>query len=432
MKRRCSRVAVARRSSLASARVAVSAAARGRGVCIDEQGRRRRSSACGGNGPKDVRTSGGAQTARQDAAGQLPLGAAARGSEEARPADEADQPDRVDGRCAARRAQEPPRSARQRALLVTEIQGLESLFETTPKNAPDRPQLGAAPRRGATSSSSPPPSATRREAEIKRDEAKKTNPQAAGQQQTAGEPGRPGHGGRAQEGDQELHAASTNDYPNYAAARRGPLLPRVRVRAGERPQERAQGLLRAHPEGARTRSTSRTRTSRSASSSSTKRRAIPRSGTSPRRRTTRSSSTRRRTTRSTATPVQARATSSGTRASFDKALNEFKKTIEFGVSSRQLPERREARRLRASRRHPGLRPQGRPGAGLQLLAQPSRATRPATNEKTFKMMDDLGQNYLDTGHYPEAIALYKDLIGRDKRRRASASTRRTSPKRRWR
>ena len=30
------------------------------------------------------------------------------------------------------------------------------------------------------------------------------------------------------------------------------------------------------------------------------------------------------------------------------------------------------------------------------------------------MMDDLGQNYLDTGHYPEAIALYKDLMVRDR------------------
>ena len=33
-------------------------------------------------------------------------------------------------------------------LLVTEIQGLESLFASTPKNAPDRPKLDAPPRRG--------------------------------------------------------------------------------------------------------------------------------------------------------------------------------------------------------------------------------------------------------------------------------------------
>ena len=48
------------------------------------------------------------------------------------------------------------------------------------------------------------------------------------------------------------------------------------------------------------------------------------------------------------------------------------------------------------------------------------------------MMDDLGQNYLDTGHYPEAITLYKDLMVRDKTATATASTSRTSPKRRWR
>ena len=30
------------------------------------------------------------------------------------------------------------------------------------------------------------------------------------------------------------------------------------------------------------------------------------------------------------------------------------------------------------------------------------------------MMDDLGQNYLDTGHYPEAIVLYNDLMARDR------------------
>ena len=37
-----------------------------------------------------------------------------------------------------------------------------------------------------------------------------------------------------------------------------------------------------------------------------------------------------------------------------------------------------------------------------------------SNDKTFTMLYDLGMNYLDTGHYPEAVALYKDLMVRDK------------------
>ncbi len=37
-----------------------------------------------------------------------------------------------------------------------------------------------------------------------------------------------------------------------------------------------------------------------------------------------------------------------------------------------------------------------------------------SSEKTFKMMDDLGQNYLDTGHYKEGIELYTDLMTRDR------------------
>src|SRR5207248_1314091 len=41
----------------------------------------------------------------------------------------------------------------------------------------------------------------------------------------------------------------------------------------------------------------------------------------------------------------------------------------------------------------------------------------SSNEKTFGMMNDLGQNYLDTGHYREAIDLYTDLMGRDKGQR---------------
>ena len=73
--------------------------------------------------------------------------------------------------------------ARARALLVTEIQGLENLFHTTPQNAPDRVQLA---RRLAEDYVELESAAFREktQAEIDRDALKKTNPAAAGQKQT--------------------------------------------------------------------------------------------------------------------------------------------------------------------------------------------------------------------------------------------------------
>src|SRR5262245_14498667 len=103
--------------------------------------------------------------------------------------------------------------ARQRALLVAEIQGTERLFETTKKNAPDRSQIG---RRLAESYVELEGAAFRDKtgAEIKRDEAKKKNPQQAVQFQT-----------NANQADQVMKAARKkaidyytllrNDYPTY-------------------------------------------------------------------------------------------------------------------------------------------------------------------------------------------------------------------------
>ena len=115
----------------------------------------------------------------------------------------------------------------------------------------------------------------------------------------------------------------------------------------------------------------------------------------------------------------------------DKALNAFKKTIEFGVVHTQLPG---AAKLADSARRdviPVYALKGDPAQAYNFLHNIS-GDAGRSNEKTYKMMDDLGNNYLDTGHYPEAIILYKDLIARDKCGSASASIRRTSPKRRWR
>ena len=94
------------------------------------------------------------------------------------------------------------------------------------------------------------------------------------------------------------------------------------------------------------------------------------------------------------------------------ALDAFKRTIDFGVQFSQLPN---APKLAESGRKdvvPVYALAGSPTESFNffknLSGDPSGST-----DKTFKMMDDLGQNYLDTGHYPEAIALYKDLMSRD-------------------
>jgi len=70
-------------------------------------------------------------------------------------------------------------AARSRQLLVTEIQGLESLFASTPKNAPDRPKLMRRLAEGYVELES---AAFRDKTEngIKADEAKRKNPKAVG------------------------------------------------------------------------------------------------------------------------------------------------------------------------------------------------------------------------------------------------------------
>ena len=197
--------------------------------------------------------------------------------------------------------------------------------------------------------------------------------------------------------------------------------------------ERAQGLLRAHPEAADSRSTSRTRTSRSASCSSTRRRAIRRKWDLAAQAYTRGHqvpAAGQQGLRLRLVQARLRLLEQG-RASTRRSTRSRRRSTS-ATSTRSCPNAAQLADSRAPRRHPGLRAQGRPDEGVQLLPAASRATSGGSNDKTFKMMDDLGQNYLDTGHYPEAIVLYRDLMSRDKRRRSAASTRRTSPRRRWR
>ncbi|HMJ56023.1 MAG TPA: tetratricopeptide repeat protein [Polyangiaceae bacterium] len=98
---------------------------------------------------------------------------------------------------------------------------------------------------------------------------------------------------------------------------------------------------------------------------------------------------------------------------FPRALDEFKKTIDYGTQFATVPN--AAQLAVAARRDlvPVYALAGRPDAAYNFFKNLS-GDAGAENTKTLKMMDDLGTNYLDTGHYPEAIALYHDLMGRDR------------------
>ncbi len=94
------------------------------------------------------------------------------------------------------------------------------------------------------------------------------------------------------------------------------------------------------------------------------------------------------------------------------ALDAFKKVIDFGTQYAQLPN---ATKLADSARKdvvPVYALAGNPTDAYNFFKNLS-GDAAGSNDKTFKMMDDLGQNYLDTGHYPEAVALYRDLKVRD-------------------
>ena len=98
---------------------------------------------------------------------------------------------------------------------------------------------------------------------------------------------------------------------------------------------------------------------------------------------------------------------------FPRALTHFKKTINFGEQFPNLPNAGPL--ADAARRDliPVYALSGRPEAAYGFFHKLS-GDKGNENAKTFDMMNDLGQNYLDTGYYKEAIALYKDLMRRDR------------------
>jgi tetratricopeptide (TPR) repeat protein len=300
--------------------------------------------------------------------------------------------------------------ARQRALLVTEIQQIEALFKTTPKNAPDRPQIA---RRLAETYVELESAAFRDKttAEIERDNLKKSNPQGAGQKQTLANQAN-GIMLAARKNAVQYYSLLKDQYPNYPAldevlyylayeyeqssdypnARKvyyeliqkkpnSKYIPNAYLAFGELFFNEAQG----DP-------------SKWDLSAEAYKKVIEYPAPD---------------NKVYGYAWYKLAYVFWNKGEFDKALNAFKKTIDYGVTYAQLPN---ASKLAESARRdiiPVYALKGDPNAAYNFFRNIS-GDAAGQNDKTFKMMNDLGQNYLDTGHYPEAIALYKDLLVRDR------------------
>ncbi|HET9953341.1 MAG TPA: tetratricopeptide repeat protein [Polyangiaceae bacterium] len=93
-------------------------------------------------------------------------------------------------------------------------------------------------------------------------------------------------------------------------------------------------------------------------------------------------------------------------------LSEFKKVIEYGEQYKDLPN--AAQLAKAARRDliPVYAVSGAPDKAFNFF-RPLSGDPGSETTKTIAMLNDLGLNYLDTGHYKEAIVLYKDLLSRD-------------------
>jgi hypothetical protein len=221
---------------VASAVTTFVTAAAAQGVCIEDKSKESLNACAGGVAPKEFKGSKTPTTNFHSAPPPADL----------KKRDQQVKPNKPTLQEAPRDERKSRLQARQRALLVTEIQGLERLFETTRKNAPDRAQLA---RRLAEAYVELEAAAFRDKtnAEIKRDDLKKKNPQQAGQQQT-----------QANQADAVMKAARKKaidnyamiirDYPNYGQLDEVLYYLAYEYEQATDLEERARGLLRAHRE----------------------------------------------------------------------------------------------------------------------------------------------------------------------------------------
>lgn len=98
---------------------------------------------------------------------------------------------------------------------------------------------------------------------------------------------------------------------------------------------------------------------------------------------------------------------------YPQAIQQFKNVIEYGDKFADLPS---AKLIQKSARRdiiPVYALAGKPSKAYNFF-KPLAGDAQGSQEATLQMMRDLGMSYYDTGHYEEAIALYRDLMARDK------------------
>lgn len=98
---------------------------------------------------------------------------------------------------------------------------------------------------------------------------------------------------------------------------------------------------------------------------------------------------------------------------YKQALEQFKDVIKYGQSYPQVPN---AEQLAKSARRdivPVYAASESPSRAYNYF-KPLSGDKGGSDEKTLEMMRDLGFAYLDTGHYPEGIELFESLMARDK------------------
>jgi tetratricopeptide (TPR) repeat protein len=98
---------------------------------------------------------------------------------------------------------------------------------------------------------------------------------------------------------------------------------------------------------------------------------------------------------------------------YAEALNEFKAVIDFGEKYSDLPNAKQLQKGARRDLIPVYAVSGNPKKAYGFFS-PLAGDTGGSNEKTIEMLNELGFAYLDTGHYPEGIDLYRDLMERDK------------------